>query len=164
MSEPSKAGKTYPYKASATDLPVRIGSGYPPPLDEPCAARAKTVLGDAVGLSQFGVNLLVLQPGNWSAQRHWHENEDELIYVLEGNVVLVTNEGETVLSAGDVAGFPAGQPNGHHLMNRSDEIARVLEVGTRAQNDMVIYPDKDLVAVASHGKYRFLRKNGDPVE
>ena len=107
--------KPYPYKATIGDLQARIGTGYPSPLDQPCASREKTVLGDAVGLSQFGVNLLVLNPGDWSAQRHWHQNEDEFVYIVEGEVTLITDEGESLLMAGDIAGFPAGQPNGHHL-------------------------------------------------
>jgi uncharacterized cupin superfamily protein len=156
--------KSYSGVAKVVDLSPRVGSGYPSPLEKPCRTRAKTVLGDQVGLSQFGVNLLVLQPGNWSAQRHWHENEDEFIYILEGEVTLVTDEGETVLQAGEVAGFPAGQPNGHHLVNKSSGIVRVLEVGTRAQNDTASYPDVDLMAVSENGKYRFTHKNGEPYE
>src|SRR6187397_3213246 len=90
-------------------------SGYPAPFDEPCNARIRHVLGDAAGLTQFGVNLCRLPPGAWSSQRHWHTAEDELIYVLAGEVVLVTDDGEEVLHAGDSAGFRAGDPNGHHF-------------------------------------------------
>jgi uncharacterized cupin superfamily protein len=123
------------------DLPVHTGSGYPAPHDAPCRQRRRRRLGDAFGLSQFGVNLLELPPGVWSSQRHWHERQDEFICVLEGEVVLVTNEGETVLTAGMVAGFRAGEANGHHLINRSNAVARVLEMGTRTTEETAHYPD-----------------------
>jgi uncharacterized cupin superfamily protein len=110
----------------------RVGSIYPAPFAEPLKGREKRALGDAAGLSQFGVNLVTLQPGAWSSQRHWHENEDEFIYVLEGEVTLITDAGEQVLKPGLAAGFPAGKTNGHHLVNRSDKPARYFEVGTRA--------------------------------
>src|SRR5262245_63272841 len=108
------------------DLPVRTGSTYPPPHDAPCRQRRRRRLSDAFGLSQFGVNLLELPPGAWSSQRHWHEREDEFVYVLDGEVTLVTDAGATTLTPGMVAGFRAGEPNGHHLVNRSDKVARVL--------------------------------------
>src|SRR3954467_5055509 len=107
------------------------GTLYPPPFDAPCRARVRTKLGDPAGLTQFGVNLLVLPPGAWSSQRHWHLKEDEFVYVLQGEVVLVTDAGDEVLRAGDAAGFKAGDPNGHCLQNRSGAEARVLEVGAR---------------------------------
>ncbi|MCP4934641.1 MAG: cupin domain-containing protein [bacterium] len=156
--------KSYPYKATIADLLARIGSGYPAPFHEPCTSREKTVLGDAVGLSQFGVNLLVLNHGDWSAQRHWHQNEDEFVYILEGEVTLIIDEGESLLKAGDIAGFPAGQSNGHHLVNKSTAIAKVFEVGTRCQADVVDYPDVDMTAKKEEAKYRFLYNNGDPYE
>jgi uncharacterized cupin superfamily protein len=126
---------------------VRIGSGYPAPYDEPCKERRRFKLGDVAGLKQFGVNLLRLPPGAWSSQRHWHTAEDEFVWVLEGQVVLVTNEGEQILKAGECAGFPAGEPNGHHLQNRSVRDAVVLEVGSRRPvQDVCDYPDIDLVS------------------
>jgi len=164
MSDETNTPDKYPLIAKGAELPARIGSGYPSPLDEPCATRAKTTLGDVVGLSQFGVNLLVLQPGCWSAQRHWHQNEDEFIYVLEGEVSLVTDEGESLVRVGEFAGFPAGQPNGHHLVNKGSEPVKVLEVGTRAENDTASYPDVDLKAVTKGGKYWFLHKSDEPYE
>src|SRR4051794_25733415 len=100
-------------------LPVITGTKYPPPYDEPCRTHQRTRLGEVAGLTQFGVNLLRLPPGAWSAQRHWHANEDEFIWVLSGEVVLVTDAGEETLRAGDYAGFKAGDPDGHHLQNRS---------------------------------------------
>ena len=105
---------------SALDLPARQGTDYPAPHDAPCRNRIRRALGDVFGLSQFGVNMLDLPPGTWSSQRHWHEQQDEFVYVLEGEVVLVTDAGEEVLRPGDCAGFKAGDPDGHHLQNRSD--------------------------------------------
>ena len=108
-----------------------VGTLYPPPFDEPCRARERTRLGDAAGLTQFGVNLLRLPPGAWSSQRHWHTGEDEFIYIVSGEVVLVTDAGEEVLRAGDCAGFKANDGDGHHLQNRSGQDAVVLEIGSR---------------------------------
>src|SRR5258705_12097661 len=108
-----------------------VGPLYPPPFDLPCRARERTKLGDPAGLTQFGVNLCRLPPGTWSSQRHWHTHEDELVYVLEGEVVLVTDDGEEVLQAGDCAGFRAGDPDGHHFQNRSGADVVLLEIGSR---------------------------------
>jgi uncharacterized cupin superfamily protein len=127
---------------SATER--KQGSKYPPPYDLPCRERARHVLGDAAGLTQFGVNLLRLLPGAWSSQRHWHAAEDEFVWVVEGEVVLVTDQGEELLVAGDCAGFKAGEPNGHHLQNRSSRDALLLEIGSRDSADEVDYPDIDL--------------------
>jgi uncharacterized cupin superfamily protein len=124
---------------------VRRGSSYPSPFDEPCRDRVRQALGDVAGLTQFGVNLLRLAPGVWSSQRHWHTEEDEFVWILEGEVVLVTDAGETVLRAGDSAGFKAGRADGHHLQNRSPREAVVLEIGGRhPDRDAVDYPDIDL--------------------
>jgi uncharacterized cupin superfamily protein len=126
-------------------LPVVTGSRYPAPFDAPCAVRTKRRLGDAAGLMDFGVNLLRLPPGAWSSQRHWHSAEDELVFILEGEVTLVTDAGEEMLKAGDCAGFKAGVPDGHHLQNRSPRDAVVLEIGSRkVAGDEVDYPDIDL--------------------
>lgn len=123
----------------------RTGTGYPPPYDERCKLRERLQLGDAAGLTQFGVNLLRLPPGQWSSQRHWHATEDEFVWVVEGEVVLVSEAGEEVLRAGDCAGFPAGVADGHQIQNRSDRDAVLLEVGTRnPAGDAVDYPDIDL--------------------
>jgi uncharacterized cupin superfamily protein len=123
------------------DVEMRVGTGYPAPHDAPCRQRGRRRLSDAFGLSQFGANLLELPPGAWSSQRHWHERQDEFIYVVEGEVTLVTNEGETVLRPGMFAGFRAGTANGHHLINRSNAVARVLEMGTRTAVETAHYPD-----------------------
>jgi uncharacterized cupin superfamily protein len=133
-------------------LPVVRGTLYPPPFDEPCLTRERRRLGDAAGLTQYGVNLLRLPPGAWSSQRHWHSHEDEFVYVLSGEVMLVTDDGEEILRAGDAAGFRAGDGNGHCLQNRSDEDATVIEIGTRIAEDAVVYSDIDMVLPAGSGK------------
>jgi len=126
-------------------LPRHTGCGYPPPFDRPCLDRVRRRLGDAGGLADFGVNLLELAPGVWSSQRHWHSAEDEFVWVLEGEVVLIDDAGEHVLGAGDCAAFAQGDGNGHHLVNRSATVARVLEVGARKPGeDVCHYPDVDL--------------------
>ena len=126
-------------------VPIFKGCGYPPPYDAPCQGRIRQRLGDAAGLSDFGVNLLRLPPGTWSSQRHWHSAEDEFTYVLEGEVVLVTDAGEEVLRAGDCAGFKAGIRDGHHLQNRAGRDAVLLEIGSRKiADDEGEYPDIDL--------------------
>ncbi len=116
------------------------------------AGREKSALGDVVGLTQFGVNLTRLKPGAASALRHWHENEDEFVYILEGELVLIEDEGETLLRPGDAAGFKAGVANGHHLINRTQRDAVYLEIGTRAPDDRGHYPDVDLELVRHEGK------------
>src|SRR2546423_4887237 len=108
-----------------------IGTRYPSPFDTPCRARERIPLGDAAGLTQFGVNLQRLPPGAWSSQRHWHTAEDEFVWVVKGEVVLVTDDGEEVLVAGDCAGFKAGAADGHHIQNRSKSDALLLEIGSR---------------------------------
>ncbi|MGH8280038.1 MAG: cupin domain-containing protein [Gammaproteobacteria bacterium] len=141
-------------KIDIEKAPTRHGTGYPAPYDEPCHRRQRWRLGNAAELTQFGVNLLKLPAGAWSSQRHWHATEDEFIYVLEGEVVLASNDGEEVLHAGDCAGFKAGVTDGHHLQNRSGQEAVILEVGTRnPQGDDVDYPDIDLAVRARVGGY-----------
>ena len=141
----------------------RRGSSYPAPFRAAVEGRQKRPLGDATGLSQFGVNLVELPPGCWSAQRHWHTHEDEFVYVLEGELTLVTDVGEQVLRAGTAAGFPAGTPDGHHLINRTDRTAVYLEVGTRREDvDEVDYPDIDMAVRQQGGRQIFVRKSGEP--
>ena len=124
--------------------------------------RERKALGDAGGLTQFGVNLTRLKPGAASAHRHWHEMEDELVYVLEGELVLVEDDGETRLGPGDTAAFKAGVANGHHLVNRSGRDAVLLEIGTRSVNERCHYPDVDLAFVSDEHGVRYLRKSGEP--
>lgn len=138
------------------------GTLYPPPFDAPCRARERRRLGDAAGLTQYSVNLLRLPPGAWSSQRHWHTKGDEFVYVVAGEVVLVTDAGEEVLRAGDCAGFPAGDPNGHCLQNRSAADAQVLEIGTRRRDDGAHYSDIDMVAPAGGQPARYTRRDGTP--
>ncbi len=148
-------------KIDLSTVPAVVGSGYPAPFHLPCSARSRQRLGDAAGLTQFGVNLTRLQPGAWSSQRHWHTVEDEFIYVIEGEVVLVTDDGEEILHPGDCAGFKAGQPNGHHLQNRTAADVVVLEVGTRRPDeDETFYPDVDLHA--RKGDLGYARRDGTP--
>lgn len=151
-------------KIDLATAPTGQGSRYPAPHDVPCRDRRWIKLGDAVGLTQFGVNLVVLPPGVWSSQRHWHSHEDELVYVVEGELVMVTDAGEETLRAGDSAGWPAGVQDGHHLQNRTDAVARFLVVGGRDDRDHGEYSDLDL-AFAS-GRYRggggYRHKDGTP--
>src|ERR1700719_4547404 len=135
-------------------LPVKTGSGYPAPFDAPCAARARQRLGDAAGLTDFGVNLMRLPPGAWSSQRHWHSAEDEFVFIVDGEVVLVTEAGEELLRSGDCAGFKAGVKDGHHLQNRSDRDAVLLEVGSRRiAEDECEYPEIDMRSLKNDEGY-----------
>ena len=147
-------------KIDLAAVPERQGSGYPPPFDRACAERVRKRLGNAGGLQDFGVNLMRLPPGSWSSQRHWHSHEDEFVYVLEGELTLVENDGETVLRAGDCAAFPKGVANGHHMINRSSALAVYLEVGSRSPADVTTCSDVDMMSPAADG--RFLHKDGTP--
>lgn len=144
------------------EVSARIGTGYPKGLDEHCRLREKKPLGDVFGLSQFGVNQTTVPPGQWSALRHWHRNEDEFVYVLEGEVVLVNDDGEHELEAGMCAGFVAGEENGHHFVNRSNAPAVILEVGTRAASEQAVYPDDDLLAKKDGSGLAFTNRKGEP--
>lgn len=149
-------------KIDVTSLPPVTGTSYPAPFDEPCRARENKRIGVAAGLTQFGVNLTRLPPGAWSSQRHWHTREDELVYVLEGEVTLVTDQGEETLRAGEAAGFPAGERNGHHLQNRTKRDALFLTVGSRDDADSGEYPDIDMVFTSGRysGKGGYARRDG----
>lgn len=148
-----------PLKLTAADVTPRVGSNYPPDLAKVVAGRAKRVLGDKFGLDQFGVNHVTLAPGAQSAHRHWHEVEDEFVYVLSGEITLRTDEGETLLTPGMCAGFKAGVPNGHCLVNLGTAPAAYLEIGTRSMTETAHYPDADLKAGKVDGKYWFTRKD-----
>ncbi|TPL84513.1 cupin domain-containing protein [Mesorhizobium sp. B2-3-13] len=147
-------------KIDLASVPVRKGSGYPAPFDAPCADRTRRRLGDAGGLTDFGVNLVTLPPGGWSSQRHWHSHEDELVHVLEGELVLVEDGDETLLKAGDSAAFAKNSGNGHHMINRASVTARYLEVGSRNRDDVITCSDIDMMSPSSDG--RFLHKDGTP--
>jgi uncharacterized cupin superfamily protein len=139
-----------------------IGTLYPPPFDRPCRTRERKKLGDEAGLTQFGVNLCRLPPGAWSSQRHWHTLSDEFVYVVAGEVVLVTDEGEEILRAGDAAGFKAGDRNGHCLRNHSDRDALVLEIGTRVAEDGGLYSDIDMMVPPGGKPAPFAHRDGTP--
>jgi uncharacterized cupin superfamily protein len=147
-------------KIDVESVPERKGSFYPAPFHEKAVDRIRQALGDAGGLTQFGVNLLRLPPGSWSSQRHWHSAEDEFIYVLSGEVVLITDAGEEILRSGDCAAFPKNLRDGHHLVNKSAVPAVCLEVGTRSEEDFCSYPDIDLQIDSKVG--RFAHKDGTP--
>jgi uncharacterized cupin superfamily protein len=147
-------------KINIADVPERQGTSYPPPFDAPCADRIRQRLGNAGGLSDFGVNLMQLPPGNWSSQRHWHSAEDEFVYILEGELTLIEDEGETVLQAGDCAAFPKNTGNGHHMINRSNVMAVYFEVGSRSPADVITCADIDMMSPSVDG--RFLHKDGTP--
>ena len=140
----------------------RTGSSYPAPFEQPCLERSRRPLGDAGGLSDFGVNLLELPPGAWSSQRHWHSVEDEFIWVLEGEVTLIDAQGEHLLRAGECAAFPKGDGNGHHLVNRSQARVLCLEAGSRRPaEDDCDYPDIDL-HIGPGRDAGFTHKDGRP--
>ena len=141
--------------------PRAKASNYPEPFATQVAGRTKRQLGEVFGLTNFGVNLTQMAPGAISALRHWHSQQDEFIYVLEGCVTLITDGGETLLSAGMCAGFKAGEGDGHQLVNRSELPALYLEVGDRTQGDQVFYPDDDLEAYTENSQWRFRHKNGE---
>jgi uncharacterized cupin superfamily protein len=145
----------------ALEIAARTSSLYPEPFRSRVLPREKRALGDAFGLRAFGVNLTVLHPGAESSMRHWHSHEEELIYVLDGELVLVTDAGEAALGPGMVIGFRAGDPDAHQLVNRSDRPATYLEVGSRDPRDEASYPDVDLAARQdADGRWLFLRKDG----
>jgi uncharacterized cupin superfamily protein len=145
-------------------VPGRRGTIYPAPLDKGFEGRLKRALTDRLGLSQFGVNLTTLEPGAMSSHRHYHMKEDEFIYMLSGELVLVTMDGEQILKPAMAVGFPAGDRNAHHLINRSSVPATYLEIGTRSPDEDATYPDVDLVGVKRGGKFRFFHKDGSPYE
>ncbi len=152
---------TGPALEAMTVAPI-VGSAYPEPFKALVAGRERRPLGDAFGLTNFGVNLLRVPPGCASSQRHWHSRQDELVYVLSGELVLVTDAGEQLLTAGMVAGFPAGRADGHHLVNRSARDAVGIEVGDRIPRDEIDYSDIDMLVRWVGGEERFVRKDGTP--
>jgi uncharacterized cupin superfamily protein len=128
----------------------------------PVAGRERRILGDACGIKSFGVNLTIVPPGQWSSQRHWHSREDEFIFIVEGELVLVTDAGEQVLRAGQGAGFPANSGDGHHFINRTDKPATILEVGGRDPKDEVDYSDVDMMVRPTPDGRKFTDKKGNP--
>jgi uncharacterized cupin superfamily protein len=149
-------------KIDIASVKVEESTGYPQPYRSAVAGRLRQRLGNVVGLDQFGVNLTRLRPGAQSAQRHWHAAEDEFVFVVEGTLVLCENDGESVLAAGDAAGFKAGVANGHCLVNRSTRDAVYLEIGTRSRRDEVDYPEIDLRCRKDENGVSYLHKSGEP--
>ena len=149
-------------KLDLTKVPVKSGSIYPEPYGAMMAGRSSLRLGEAGGLTQFGVNLVTLQPGALSSLRHWHLHEDEFVMVTQGACVLVQNGGETLMQAGDCAAFPAGMADGHHFINRSDKVAELLVIGTKAAFEVATYSDVDLRVEMAGGKATFTLHDGNP--
>jgi uncharacterized cupin superfamily protein len=149
-------------KLDITKLPLDARTNYPPPFNKAVEGRARKRMGSAAGLTQFGVNLCTLKPGAASSQRHWHENEDEFVYMLEGEAVLIEDGGETILRPGDAAAWQAGVANGHCIVNRSDRAAVFLEVGSRAKAERAHYSDIDMMVVRDGADFRYMHKNGEP--
>jgi uncharacterized cupin superfamily protein len=149
-------------KIDIAALKIESATNYPEPFNRAVQGRLRKRLGNAVGLDQFGVNLTTLKPGAWSSQRHWHENEDELVYVLSGELVLCEDSGETVLKPGDAAGWKAGVPNGHCLINRTQQDAVYLEIGSRARREKATYSDIDMLVERDEAGFRYRRKSGEP--
>ena len=149
-------------KIDIDKITLDSSTNYPPPFNKAVEGRARKRLGRAAGLTQFGVNICTLKPGAASSQRHWHENEDELVYLLAGEVVLVEDGGETVLKPGEAAAWKAGVADGHCLVNRSSRDAVFIEVGTRAQAERAHYSDIDMMVTRDDKGFRYTRKNGEP--
>lgn len=150
-------------KIDLSAVPLRTGSGYPEPYASMMAGRSSLRLGDAGGLTQFGANMIILAPGALSSVRHWHETEDEFVLVVAGTVTLVDDTGETEMHPGEAAAFPAGDPNGHHFVNRSETEARFLVVGTRAPREVAHYPDVDMMVTTDGTGQHFTRRDGSPL-
>jgi uncharacterized cupin superfamily protein len=156
-------GHGYPVAIVAAQAPPRLRpSNYPEPFASRMAGRQKHPLGDLFGLTNFGVNLTRLMPRAVSALRHAHTRQDEFVYILQGHPTLHTDEGRTRLSPGMCAGFRAGTGNGHRLINETEDEVVYLEIGDRTPGDEGRYPDDDLQALLSDGKWKFTHKDGTP--
>jgi len=150
-------------KIDQSKVTVKTGSSYPEPYASMMSKRSYLPLGDAGGLTQFGANITILEPGGISSMRHWHMHEDEFVMVTQGEVVMVTDDGETVMHVGECAAFPAGVENGHHFVNQSDTEARFLVIGTRAARETAYYSDVDMMVEDIDGVSIFTRKDGSPM-
>ena len=154
--------KLLPPALDPKDLPEQSTTGYPEPYKSRVAGRHKRRLGDAAGLKNFGVNLTRLDPGTESSMRHWHTKQDEFIYVLEGEITIVTDAGRQKLTPGTAAGFPAGKADGHQLVNETKRPVVYLEIGDRTPGDGATYSEADLAAKLVDGKWVFTHKDGSP--
>ncbi len=150
-------------KLDLATIPFRGGSSYPGKLAEKVKGRSSQRLGDAAGLTQFGVNLVWLEPGALSSLRHWHEEQDEFLMVTQGVCTLIDDHGEHVMHPGDCAAFPAGDANGHHLKNNTDAPAAFLVVGTRTETETAWYSDVDMKVTNDANGFVFTRKDGSPL-
>ena len=150
-------------KIDLNKVPVKTGSTYPEPYASQMKGRSSLRLGEGAGLTQFGANLVIMAPGAVSSVRHWHQNEDEFVMVTQGELHLQEDEGETLMTAGEFAAFPAGVPNGHRFVNRSDAEARFLVIGTKAPTEVCTYSDVDMMINQVNGRGVFTRKDGSPM-
>ena len=150
-------------KLNIKDAPLKTGSIYPDPFNAMMDGRSSLRLGDLGGLTQFGANLVILEPGAKSSLRHWHEQEDEFVMVTQGVCTLIDNGGETEMTVGECAAFPANTPNAHHFVNNSDAEARFLVIGTRGASEIAHYPDHDMKVTVANGAFTFTKPNGDPL-
>ncbi len=144
-------------------LPIQTGSNYPEPYNSEMDGRSGLCLGDGAGLTQFGVNITILAPGAKSSMRHWHEQQDEFVMVMVGKLTLVDDTGDTTLNAGECAAFPAGDANGHHIVNRSQSAGRFLVIGHRTAIEVAHYSDVDMMVELSPGSANFTRRDGGPL-
>lgn len=149
-------------KINLQDVPVQGRHGYPEPYTGETAGYEQQRVGDAAGLTKMGINRVVLPPQSKTALRHWHEVDDEFVIVISGEVVLREQDSETLLRAGDCAGFKAGVANGHAIENRGDEAAVLFEIGTRDDVETVHYQDVDLRLEIRDDVRRFVRGDGTP--
>ncbi len=147
-------------KINLDTVPVKAGSIYPAPYDAEMKGRSSLRLGDASGLSQFGANIIILETNAKSSLRHWHLKEDEFVMVTMGTVTLIDDHGAHEMTVGDCAGFPAGDTNGHHFVNKTDKQARFLVIGTRTEHDVCTYSDIDMKVDLYPSDYKFTRKDG----
>lgn len=151
-------------KIDIASLPVETGSGYPGHRQALMDGRSQVRLGDAMGLTQFGANLVTLQPGALSSLRHWHMQQDEFLVIVSGTCTLVDDHGETTLEAGDCAAFPAGDANGHHIKNSSGAQASFVVIGTRTPTETGYYSDEDMMVRVDNGVFQFTRKDGSDLD
>ena len=150
-------------KLDIQSLPIKTGSAYPGKLSALMEGRSQIAIGNAGGITQFGANIVKLAPGAMSSLRHWHEEQDELLVMLSGELTLIDDSGETILITGDVATFPAGDANGHHLVNKSDAEGSFLVVGTRTPTETGWYSDEDMMVKFDENGFEFTRKDGSPL-
>ena len=150
-------------KIDIDKLPVKTGSAYPGKLADSMAGRSQIAVGRAAGLTQFGANIVILEPNALSSLRHWHENQDEILVVLSGDLTLVDDHGETPLTAGDVAAFPAGEANGHHIVNKSANKGTFFVVGTHTPTETGWYSDIDVKVIVDANGFTFTKKDGSPL-